>query len=120
MSRYGPLDQNYIQNTLLADNGLPAIFDTLPLPVPAVNHVPGYRPFRSRTAMTRLLEALGSNTNPYPFTLLEASANGVKGRLAARQDPRSLKAVDDSLKSVESSGNEIEFSVVWSHMAAVS
>lgn len=119
-SRFGPLDQNYIRNVLLATNGLPAVFDTIPVQVPASNQVPGYRPFTSRTAITRLLEGLGSNTNPYPFTLLEGPANGVKGRLAANNNPRDLDKIKRSLDETQNHGNDTEFSGIWSHVAAAS
>jgi hypothetical protein len=119
-SRFGPLDQNYIRNVLLGTNGLPAAFDMIPVQVPSSNQVPGYRPFTSRTAITRLLEALGSNTNPYPFTLLEGAANGIKGRLAANNNPRDLDKIKTSLNEAERRGDESEFSGIWSYMTAVS
>lgn len=116
--RFGTLDQNYIRHVLLATNGLPAVFDTITVQVPASNRGPGYRLFTSRTAITRLLEALGSNTNPYPFRLLEGAANGVKGRLAANTNPRRLCLIKEALDDNPNFGNDTEFSGIWSHVVA--
>jgi len=120
VSRFGALDSNYIHTTLLGENGLPAAFDSIQVQVPSSAQVPGWRPFYSRTAITRLLEALGSTTNPYPLTLLEAAANGVKGRLSANNNPRNLDQIRDLLNEAEHQGNETQFGQVWSHVAAAS
>jgi hypothetical protein len=88
--------------------------------VPNSNHVPGYREFYSRTAINRLTEALGSSTNPYPLTLLEAAANSKKGLLASNNNPRDLKKVRDALDEAERVSNSTEFAGVFGHISAVS
>jgi len=120
-SRYGALDNTYMNATLLRDNGLPIQFDQIPVPVPTVarNSAPAYQPFASRSALLRMAEALGSKTNPYPLTLLAQGPNGVKGRLAANNNPRDLDKIKKDLKRAKG-GDEQALEDIFSILRTVS
>jgi hypothetical protein len=79
--------------------------------VPTRARGPGWRAFYSRRGVDRLLESLGSNSNPYPFTLLQGNVNGMKGRVAAGNaaiaDDRVARAVRAALGGNDRVAGEI-------------
>ena len=83
-SRYGPVPINDIYANLLTPSLGPN-----PEPV-SIYMLPSSVEQRLRTPIDRLLEALGSRWNPYPFLMLEAPINQVKGRLAMGRVPMGL------------------------------
>jgi hypothetical protein len=84
---------------LFNPRGMPAAYGvSIEVQVPANGRVGGYKRFFSQMPNERLSEAAGSESNPYPFTLLQADLNDIKGSLASGVNPVSSDRIDNSLR----------------------
>lgn len=100
-------------------NGLPQAFDTIEVQVPARARVAGWRPYYTRRAIDRLLEALGSTSNPYPFTPLQGNVNGMKGRVAASSAAIADDKINRALRAAEG-GDNPRFGALFGYLRQVS
>jgi hypothetical protein len=99
---------------------LPAAYgQTIEVQVPQRARMTGWRPYYSQTPLTRLLEALGSVTNPYPFTLIQGSVNGLKGRVAYGNAATADAKIQSAMRAAEA-GDSARMGEIFGYLRQVS